>query len=46
MNEEQRTKLLEILNDILDSTQSVDEAFNQIEDLIWEIRDDARRSVE
>ena len=46
MNEEQRAKLLEILIETWNRQQSADEAFEEIDYLIDDIVDNAKRSVE
>jgi len=46
MTEEQRAKLMRILIETWNRQQSADDAFEDMEDLIWEIRGDAMRSVE
>lgn len=46
MTDEQRNLLQEILNDTWHRTHSADEAFDMIEDLIYDIRDTAKREVE
>jgi hypothetical protein len=46
MTEEQRAKLLEILIETWNRQQSADEAFDEIDYLIDEIVDNAKRSVE
>jgi hypothetical protein len=46
MNEEQQQKLRDILSDTWARIDSADAAFNMIEDLIYEIRNNAKREVE
>jgi len=46
MTDEQRAKLLEILIETWNRQQSADEAFDEIEDLIDDIRDTAKREAE
>jgi predicted metal-dependent hydrolase len=46
MNEEQFEKIQEIIQDTWDRHNSVSESISMLEDLIYEIRSDARREVE
>lgn len=46
MSEEQRAALLEILIQTWDRSMSADDAFELIEDMVWDIRAIAKREVE
>ena len=46
MTEEQIEKLREILTDLYDHCHSIDSAFDEVVDLIDEIRSDTKREVE